>query len=88
MQQEDYHKRLHDIALDKSNFSKVKGILSGQNLLQYIANDFFIPYEIHHLFVRKPTFGKNNEVDEANRKVTNFSCPHHDQLDKFLELIN
>ena len=66
---ETYQDQLCSIALDKSKFSKVRGIISGHAFIQGLQYDLFIQHEIHHLFLNKLTFETYVKVDERFRNM-------------------
>lgn len=86
IQQEGYQNKLHDITINNSQFSKLKGNIGGRSFLQGFENGLFISYEIHHLFVTKSIFEKYTKVDETYMKLINFSYPYDDKWDNFHEL--
>lgn len=88
IQQESYHKRLHDIEIENSRFSNVKGNVGGKTFLRGLENELFISYETHHLFINKSTFEKYTEVDETFRKVIKFSYPNDDKWVSLMNLLN
>ena len=52
-----------------------QGIPTGKVLLKSFEDLFYLPYEIKHLFVIKPTFSRYIEVDENFRKLKNNQIP-------------
>lgn len=54
--EEEYQRLLNMDAMDKSKFAGVKGALTGQNILEKLADGLFICYEIRYLFTVKPAF--------------------------------
>jgi len=86
--EEEYQRLLNRIALDKSEFARVKGALTVQGLLKNISDDLFICYEIKYLFTFKPTFQKYTEVDEAYRKMVSLTYPIGEEWEQLVDLIS
>ena len=72
MTQEDYNKKMREVARDQVNTSSMKGIPIGKLLYQTFENLFYLQHEVKHLFINKPTFAKYIEVDEIYRKMHNW----------------
>jgi len=71
MPQEDYNKRIREVAKDRVNTSSMKGMSTGKVLCQTFENLFYVQHEVKHIFVNKPTFSKYIEADEIYRKMVN-----------------
>ena len=84
---ENYQDQLRNIDVDTSDFTKVRGEINGEAFTEGLQYDLFIQYEIHHLFLNKPTFQTYIEVDERFQRMVNLSIPSEEWWDKLLQLI-
>ena len=71
MPQEDYDKRIREVAKEQANSSSMKGMPIGKVLYQAFDNLFYLQHEVKHLFVNKPTFVKYTRTDEVYRVMIN-----------------
>ena len=72
---EYYQHMLHEIAADKTKFTKIWGIITGKAFIEGLDYDLFIQHGIKRLFLTRLTFGKCTNVDESYRKLINISIP-------------
>ena len=68
MRQEDYDKKIREVAKENSNNSSLKGIPTGKILYHTFENLFYLQHEVNHLFINKPTFSKYTEADEIYKR--------------------
>jgi len=67
MTQQDYDKRLRQLAKEQASTSTIKALPTGKVLYNMFDNFFFLQHEVKHLFITKPNFTKYTEVDEIYR---------------------
>lgn len=87
MTQEEYNRKIRDVAIDQVNTSSMKGIPTGKVLYQTFENLFYLWHEVKHLFVNKPTFTKYMEANEIYRKMINIQLPHAKTWEKLNDLL-
>lgn len=71
----EYQDKLSTISHDKSKFANVKGQIIGERFIDLLVDDLSIFYEIRHLFMVKPIYQNYTELDEAYRKLRDYSMP-------------
>ncbi len=71
MTQEDYNKKIREVAEEQTNNSSMSGIPTGRVLYQTFENLFYLQHEMKHLFINKSTFSKYIESDDIYRKMLN-----------------
>lgn len=71
MTQDDYNKNIWEVTKEQENTSSMSGIPTGSVLYQAFENLFYLPHEVKHLFINKPTFEKYIEANEIYRKMLN-----------------
>jgi len=54
--QEDYNKKIREVAKDQVNTSSIKALPTGKVLYQTFENLFYLQHEVKYLFINKPTF--------------------------------
>jgi len=87
MPQEDYNRKIREVARDQVNNSSMKGIPTGKVLYQTFENVFYLQHEVKHLFVNKPTFAKYIEADEIFKKMINIQLPDTETWEKLNYLL-
>jgi len=87
MIQEDYNKKIMEVAKDQVNNSSMKGIPTGKLSYQIFENLFYLQHEVKHIFVNKPTFSKYTEADEIYRKILNIQLPDSNTWEKLNDLL-
>ena len=70
---ENQQHKLHEVATNKTKFSKFKGIITGKTFIEGLEYGLFIQHEIQQFFIIRPIFENYIDVDKAYRKVTKFS---------------
>ena len=71
MPQEEYNRKIREVARDQVNTSSMKGIPTCKVLYQTFENLFYLQHEVKYLIVNKPTFSKYMGADENYRKMIN-----------------
>ena len=87
MPQEDYNRRIREVAKDQASNSSMKGIPTGKVLYQTFENLFYLQHEVKHLFVSRPTFAKYTKVDEIYKKMVNIKLLDADIWEKLNDLL-
>lgn len=62
--QEDYNKKIGEVAKEQENTSSMSGIPTSRVLYETFENLFYLQYEVKQLFITNPTFSKYIEADE------------------------
>jgi len=65
MTEEDYNKKIREVAKDPINTSSMKALPTGKVLYQTFENLFYLQHEVKHLFINKPIFSKYTKADET-----------------------
>jgi len=58
MTQEDYNKKIIEVAREQENTSSMSGIPTGTVLYQTFENLFYLQHEVKHLFINNPTLNR------------------------------
>lgn len=82
MTQEDYNRKIREVARYQVNTSSMKGIPTDMILYLTFQNLFYLQHEVKHLFVNKPTFTKYIEEDEIYKKMLNIQLPDVEAWEK------
>ena len=87
MTQQDYDKRLRQLAKEQASTSTIKALPTGKVLYNMFDNFFFLQHEVKHLFITKPNFTKYTEVDEIYRWMINFKLPDVEWWENIIDLL-
>ena len=87
MKQEDYDKKIREVAKEQANSSTMQGIPTGKVLYKIFENLFYLQYEVKHLFINKPTFAKYTEADEIFRRMVKIKLPDAEYWEKLIDLL-
>ena len=87
MTQQDYNKKIREVAKDQANTSSNKALPTGKVLDQTFENLFYLQHEVKHLFINKPTFSKYTEADETYRNILKTQLPDAETWEKLIDLL-
>ena len=73
--QEDFVVKMKEVARNNTKFSCIKGSMIARAFLETVGNEFFIQYEVNHIFPVNPTFSKYTKVDEIYQRVLMLTIP-------------
>lgn len=92
MTQEDYNKKLREVARTQVNNATIhnttkQGMPSGKVLYQALENLFYLQHEVKHMFVNKPTFVKYTKVDEVFIMLKSIQLPTEERWEQLTNLL-
>jgi len=87
MPQEDYNRKIREVARDQAKNSSIKGMPIGKVLYQTFENLFYLQHEVKHLFVNEHTFAKYTKADEVYRKMANIKLLDAETWEKLNDLL-
>ena len=92
MTQEDYDKKLREVAKDQINKATIhnttkQGMPSGKVLYQALENLFYLQNEVKHSFVNKLTFSKYTKTNEVFRRLKNIQLPTEERWEQLIDLL-
>lgn len=87
MTQEDYNKKIRELARDQVNASLMKTLPTGRVLYHTFENLFYVQHDVKNLFINKPTFAKYKEGDKTYRKMLKIQLPDVEAWEKLTDLL-
>ena len=69
MKQEDYDKKMGEVAKDQANLPSSQGIPTRKVLCKSFQNIFYLQHEVKHLFIKKPIFPKYTKANAIFRRM-------------------
>ena len=87
MKQEDYDKKIREVAKEQSNNSSMKGIPTGKVLYQTFENLFYLQHEVKYLFINKPTLANYKETNEIFIRMVKIKLPDAKTWENFNDLL-
>lgn len=87
MPDEDYNRKIKEVAREQANSSSMKGMPTGKVMYQNFENLFYLQHEVKHLFVNKPTFVKYTESNEVYKRMVSIKLLDTNPWEKLNDLL-
>lgn len=87
MTQQDYNRKITNLAKEQVSTSSIKEFPTSTVLYQTFENLFYLQHEVKHLFINKPTFSKYSEADEIYRRMLKIQLTDVETWQKLTDLL-
>ena len=87
MKQDDYDKKMREVAKDQANLPTSQGIPIGKVLYKNFENFFYLQHEVKHIFINNPIFSKYTEANEIFRRMVKIKLQEAEFREKMIDLL-